>query len=255
MAREVAAAVKSAVEKAVLGPDAGSEVYVGADGQPTFRIDDIAEKAAFYVLEGRSAAVLSEEAGLVMFEEKPEFLCVLDPLDGSSNAVRGVPFYCTSVAFAPWSAAAALDDVCIGVVQNLVTGDIFEAKRGEGARLNGKPIRTSPEAALENVTASLYLKSGYSLIPVFGKVRAMGAVALELAHTAAGGLNLLLDNRDYLKVTDVAAGKLLVEEAGGTVTDLKGNNLNQSITRLERVSIVAAGNPMLHSRVISEASR
>lgn len=190
-----------------------------------------------------------------MFEENPEFLCVLDPLDGSTNAVKGVPFYCTSVAFAPWSAAPSLDDVYIGVVQNLVTGDIFEAERGEGVRLNGKPVRTSPEAVLKNATASLYLKSNYRLIPAFGKVRAMGAVALELAHTAAGGLNLLLDNRGYLKVTDVAAGKLLVEEAGGTVTDLQGNNLNQSITRLERVSIVAAGNALLHSRVIREVSR
>ncbi len=89
LARDVAAAVKSVVETAVLEPEAGSEVYIGADGRPTFRIDDIAEKAAFSVLEDRPAAVLSEEAGLVMFDENPELLCVLDTLVCSTNAVDG----------------------------------------------------------------------------------------------------------------------------------------------------------------------
>ncbi|MFQ5800553.1 MAG: inositol monophosphatase family protein, partial [Candidatus Hydrothermarchaeales archaeon] len=84
------------------------------------------------------------------------------------------------------------------------------------------------------------------------KVRAMGAVALELAHVASGSLDCFFDNRGHLKVTDVAAGKVLIEEVGGRVADPKGNDLNQSITRLERVSILAAGNPQLHAKLLKE---
>lgn len=83
----------------------------------------------------------------------------------------------------------------------------------------------------------------------------MGAVALELAHVASGGLDTLYDNRGRLKVTDVAAGKLLIEEAGGVVTDHLGKDLNHSITRLEKVSVLAAANPGLHKAIIDEACK
>jgi myo-inositol-1(or 4)-monophosphatase len=143
----------------------------------------------------------------------------------------------------------------IGVVLNLVSSDLFECERGKGAKHGGKELKTSSKTALKDVTTSVYLKSGYHIIPKFSKVRGMGAVALELAHVAAGGIDCLLDNRGYLKVTDVAAGALLVEEAGGKISDSQGNNLNQSITRLEKVSILASGNPKLHKNILSEVGR
>ncbi len=253
LALQVASAVGETVRKNVGRPDAGDTPYIGADGEATYLLDDIAEKAAFRVLEGKSAAVLSEEAGLVFFDDQPELLCVLDPLDGSTNAVSGLPFYCTSVAVAPWSAEATLRDVQAGVVVNLVSGDIFDAELGGGARLNGEVIKTSKQSQPNKSIASLYLKSDFDFISRFSKVRAMGAVALELAHVASGSLDSLLDNRGRLKVTDVAAGKLLIEEAGGVVTDALGKDLNHSITRLEKVSVLAAANPGLHKAIIGKA--
>jgi myo-inositol-1(or 4)-monophosphatase len=255
LAKTVAQEIRKAVGDNVSMENSGEKVYIGADGDATYRIDDLAEKAALKALNGEPVAVLSEEAGLIFLDEKPEFLCVLDPLDGSSNAVAGLPFYCTSVAFAPWSNSASLQDVNVGVVVNLVTGDLIESESGGGARLNGKAVRPSTKHEPHDITASLYLKKNYGIISKFSKVRAMGAVALELAHVATGGLDCLIDNRDHLKVTDIAAGMRIIEDAGGMVTDLEGNNLNQSIIRLEKVSILAASNPKLHKEILNRTMR
>jgi myo-inositol-1(or 4)-monophosphatase len=251
LAKSVAQEVRKAVLESVSLENSGEKVYVGADGEATYRIDDLAEKAALAAMDGEPVAVLSEEAGLIFLDKKPEFLCVLDPLDGSSNAVAGLPFYCTSVAFAPWSKSATLQDVNGGVVVNLITGDLFEGEKGGGARLNGRVIMPSTKHSPLDITASLYLKTNFGIISSFSKVRAMGAVALELAHVASGGLDCLFDNRNHLKVTDVAAGMRIIEEAGGRVTDMEGNNLNQSITRLEKVTLLAAGNPELHKEILN----
>jgi myo-inositol-1(or 4)-monophosphatase len=248
----VANEIRSKVINNIDSSGAGEKVYVGADGDSTYRIDDIAEKAALQTLGDESVAVLSEEAGLVFLDDDPDYICVLDPLDGSKNAVSGIPFYCTSIALAPMSENPSLQDINIGVVMNLVTGDLFTGERGKGTCLNDKLIKTSSKTSPGDIISSLYLRSGYDIISSFPKVRAMGAVALELAHVASGGIGCLLDNRGYLKVTDVAAGKVLVEEAGGVVTDFEGNDLNQSIERLERVSILAAGNARLHTRILGE---
>jgi myo-inositol-1(or 4)-monophosphatase len=254
LAKKVGAVIKKSVQGNIKRGGIDDEVYIGADGESTYRLDDIAEKVAFEVLRNEGVAVLSEEAGLILPEKRPKLLCVLDPLDGSKNAVQGVPFYCASIAFAPWSSKPLISDIDVGVVVNLVTGDVFEAEKGDGARLNGHRIQTSDKADPGDSIVSLYLKSGYDIISRFEKVRAMGAIALELAHIAAGGLDGLIDNRSYLKVTDVASGKLLIEEAGGRVTDVRGNNLNQSIKRLENVSILAACNKGLHSRILKEGA-
>ncbi len=255
MAKEIAQSIRSEVQRNVGQPGSGDIVYMGADRDSTYRIDDVAEKAAIQTLEGEPVALLSEEAGFVMLHKKPRFICVLDPLDGSTNAVTGIPFYCASVAFAPWSWKARLTEITAGVVLNLVTGDLFEAEKNGGARLNGKTIKSSQKTSLAKSTAALYLKSNYNIVPLFSKVRGMGAVALELAHLAAGGLDLFLDNRNHLKVTDVAAAKLIINEAGGVVTDLKAKNLNGNITKLERVSVMAAGNRALHEKLLSEVKQ
>ncbi len=141
------------------------------------------------------------------------------------------------------------------MIINLVTRDIYEAEKGGGAWLNGRAIKTSNMTSPGEAIASLYLKSSFDLIPTFRKVRAMGAVALELGLVASGSLDYLLDNRDHLKVSDVAAGKILIEEAGGIVSDLMGNKLNNSILSLGKVSLHAAGNVKLHSKVLNEAKK
>jgi len=253
LAKRVARSVEREVRAALQRDGLADTLYIGADGEDTYRLDDLAEKAALQALEGESVAVLSEESGLMFLDAKPEHLCLLDPLDGSTNAVKGIPFYCTSVAFAPWSGEASLQDVTAGVVLNLVTGDLFSAEKTRGARLNGRRIKVGLKTLDKPLVASLYLRSNLGLQRLFEKVRCMGAVALELAHVAAGGIDALIDERGHLKVTDVAAGKLLVEEAGGVVTDLEGNLLNQCATKLNRVSLVASGSRAVHDKVLCEA--
>lgn len=248
---ETAGEVKKRVHKSLSAKGAGDKIYTGADGTATYRVDDEAEKAVLESLKGESLAVLSEEAGWVFLDKDPDHILVLDPLDGSTNAVRGIPFYCTSMALAPFSHNARLEHVTAGVVMNLVTGDIFSAEKNKGAFFNASPIATSNKTG-SDLTASLYLGGNYDVAASFSKVRAFGAVALELSLLAKGSIELLYDNRGILKVTDVAAGNIIINEAGGVSTDHKGYPINPSITRLERVSLLCTGSRELHTQFLEK---
>ncbi|WP_148688883.1 MULTISPECIES: inositol monophosphatase family protein [unclassified Methanopyrus] len=171
------------------------EVGRGADGTPTMRVDEIAEREFLRGLEeeGVDARVISEESGEMRVGEAPEVTLVLDPLDGSHNASRGLPFYCVSVGIAD-PEAETLDDVEEGlVISELLTfgpGDVEE-----------KPVVERPL-----VSAYYY---GSDRMPVeFSrgrfKLRCLGAVALELALVGKGALDGFVDVRGSLRPTDVA---------------------------------------------------
>src|SRR5439155_24947184 len=116
----------------------GAELGIGADGTPTKMVDDLAEREIVSILKRSKKDrmnLLSEEAGYVDLDG--EKLLVADPIDGTTNAVRGIPFYCVSLAIG----TKDLSDVEAGIVMNLCTGDRFEALAGKGATRNGKPLR------------------------------------------------------------------------------------------------------------------
>ncbi|HLF16267.1 MAG TPA: inositol monophosphatase family protein, partial [Candidatus Thermoplasmatota archaeon] len=121
--------------------DRHDKVGVGAGGNPTSKADDALEKAILRKAKGFGLTVLSEEAGLV--GQGSDLIAVVDPLDGSRNAGRGIPFHCTSVAVGKAGPKASLGGLQAGVVRNLVTGDTYAAAKGKGATLNGKPVRRS----------------------------------------------------------------------------------------------------------------
>jgi len=169
--------------------------------------------------------VLSEEAGY-RGGDASEFEWIVDPLDGTTNFLQGLPTYAVSIA------CRKGDRMLVAAILAPERGDLFTASNGGGAQLNGRAISVSGREGLKGA----FLATGYPFkakaaldlyLDIFRDVflearaiRRCGAAALDLAHTAAGIFDGFFEFR--LSAWDVAAGSLLIEEAGGVVTDLDG---------------------------------
>lgn len=231
---------------------AGIIVRMGADGTPTAKIDIAAEDAIVEVLkaDGRSMRIISEELGELVIGDSPEFSVVIDPLDGTYNASVGIPFYNVSIAVA----SLDLSYVKFGYVSNLALSEEYYAEAGKGAYLNGKKVKTSLNSELRELCVSVYgyrqnVERTRNIYKNVRRVRLFGSVALELCYVASGRLDALVDVRNALRVTDVAAGQLILTEAGGLVTDGEGNSLKLPDSVTSRVEIVAS-NGCAHEKLL-----
>ena len=167
--------------------------------------------------------VLAEESGL---QEGSEYTWVIDPLDGTTNFLHGFPMFAVSVA------AMRNGIIEHGVVYDPLRDEMFTASRGEGAQLNGKRLRVSSTRQLTPALLGTgfpsrdlsimepWMRSFQSLVPKTAGIRRAGAAALDLAYVAAGRLDGFWEFG--LKPWDVAAGALLIREAGGLISDVSG---------------------------------
>jgi myo-inositol-1(or 4)-monophosphatase len=235
--------------------DGGKVVGIGASGDKTIYADKIAEDALLTELEKIDGVrVLSEEAGLAR-ENGAKTLAVVDPLDGSSNYERGIPFYCTSVAIVE---GQSIDDVSVGVVRDLVSGDVYVARKGGGSKKNGAKIRTSriakPSQAVVGVDISRSppdLLAG--LAPLVHGVKRqvhLGANALEMCFLAEGKIDAFVDLRGKIRITDFAAAYLIALEAGAEVTNPRGGRLAPRFDLEHRFSFVASANMAIHKQIL-----
>jgi myo-inositol-1(or 4)-monophosphatase len=235
------------------GTDAADVIVcMGADGTPTAKIDIAAEDAIIEVLktDGRSMRIISEEMGERTLGNSPEFSIIIDPLDGTYNASVGIPFYNVSIAFA----SVDVTHVKFGYVSNLALSEEYYAEAGKGAYLNGKKVRTSRISELRELSVSVYayrqnVERTRKIYKNVRRVRLLGSVALELCYVASGKLDALVDVRGALRVTDVAAGQLILTEAGGLVTDREGNHLKLPDSVTSRVELVASNGPV-HEKLL-----
>lgn len=213
----------------------GEELRVGADGTATKMVDELAEREILRIMRGTDAGLnlLSEEAGFV--DMGGDRLLVADPIDGTTNAVRGIPFYCVSLAIG----REKLSDVEVGLVQNLCTGDRYEAVRGEGATLNGRPVRVSSNRK-ETVLSMGLVRGVDAPFPSLGTMRSLGASALEMSLVASGALDGYQHPKPILRIIDIAAATLLVREAGGVVLDPRGEDLELPLSLTPRFTLTAA---------------
>lgn len=187
---------------------------------------------------------LMEEGGEKIGTDS-EYVWVIDPLDGTMNFLHGIPYWCVSVAL-----VKNREDIQAGVVYNPISDELFWAEKNMGAYLNSQRIRISGRTKLDEAVANLVLagqprpNQGLSMQPYdklrsqLAAVRHMGAGALNLAYCAAGRLDLTIELGH--QAWDIAAGALLVREAGGVVTTLH----NQKDVVYARELI--AGPPKLH---------
>jgi fructose-1,6-bisphosphatase/inositol monophosphatase family enzyme len=223
----------------------GETVGMGADGTPTKWIDELAENVLIGEVEraGLDANILSEEAGFV--DREGRALLVADPVDGTHNALRGIPFYCVSLALA----RDRLHDVEEGVVVNACTGDVYHAMKGKGATVNGMPIKTR-EWKETSDTVSVYLgpeapEAAFELSKVPRRIRNLGAAALEISLVGAGALDGYVQWGKALRCTDIAAASLILREAGGELHDFAGAVLDMPLNSSSRRDVTATGSPGL----------
>lgn len=191
---------------------------------------------------------LAEESG---FNNKDADYCwIIDPLDGTTNFVRGIPHYAVSIAC---QYQGRLEHA---VVYNPVTREEFTASRGRGAQLNGRRIRVSNRTNLDGALLGTgipfhshqsnklegYLKTLSELAPQTAGIRRAGAAALDLAYVAAGRFDAFWEMG--LQPWDIAAGLLLIQEAGGLVSDFAGSN------RYMETGDLVCGNPKCFKQVL-----
>jgi myo-inositol-1(or 4)-monophosphatase len=222
--RSILAAAPTTAQRAV---ETGTR---GEGGDRTLEIDAAAEAAVLRRLEalhadGARFAAVSEERGRVDFGFDPAdpVLVVIDPLDGSKNAKRGLPHHALSLAVAEGSTMA---DVVLGFVHDMGPDEEWVARRGAGAWLNGAAL--DPAAGERRVSGKLELlgiesadprwvrESVDALAAAAHRLRAVGAIAVSLCQVAAARLDGMVTLR-RCRAVDVAAGQLIVREAGGLV--------------------------------------
>ena len=195
-------------------------------------------------------AVLAEEAGDVAAAggAPSEYKWIVDPLDGTTNYAHGYPVFCVSIAL------EHLGSVVIGVVYDPLRDELFAAERGEGATLNGRRARVSETDDLNRALLCTgfpydvrergdFARHFRNFIMSAQSVRRDGAAALDLAYVAAGRFDGFYE--EGLRPWDVAAGVLLVEEAGGRVTHYDGRPFNHYRPP------IAASNGLVHDAMLS----
>jgi fructose-1,6-bisphosphatase/inositol monophosphatase family enzyme len=182
-----------------------------------YRLDLAADDAALPVLHGAGLTVLSEESGRTG-EGTSGLLAVVDPVDGSTNAHRGVPFYATSIC--------VLDEEgpLVGLVVNQATGVRYAAVRGGGAECDGRRISSSACTGLEHAIVGI---SGFpGTHPGWAQFRALGAASLECCAVAQGVFDAYLTvGRSTLYGWDYLAGLLICREAGAVARERDGQDL------------------------------
>lgn len=226
---DVSRAVATSIRDLVGTAAGGQMVNMGADGTPTKMIDRAAENAVLEVLQssGMGFLVLSEERGEVRIGKNPDHFLHLDPLDGTFNAIIGIPFYALSIYISG-------QDCRLGYIYDLAHGARFYAEAGRGAYA-GREERISVSSNDDFKSFSI---SAYTIRPHTGRItaigdrvrriRTLGSASLEMALVASGKLDAFVDLRGMMRVVDVAAGCLLIEEAGGVVSDSEGHRLQMA---------------------------
>jgi myo-inositol-1(or 4)-monophosphatase len=211
-----------------------------------YRSDLVADSAAVRVLTDAGFGVLSEESGFSDGASEMPLIAVLDPVDGSTNASRKIPWFATSIC--------VLDDEgpLAALVVNQATGVRFEAARGEGARRDGEPITPSKQESLKRALIGV---SGYPPRYLgWRQFRALGAAALDLCAVADGTLDGYIDcMRNAHGSWDYLGGLLVCVEAGALVADAAGRELVVRAHTDKRTPI-AAGTQSLLSELLASRS-
>lgn len=213
-----------------------------------YRSDLAADGAAVEVLRNAGLGVLSEESGRQGPGPDDGGVCVvLDPVDGSTNASRGIPWFATSLC------AVDGDGARVALIVNLATGERFEARRAAGAYRNGQRVEPSRVTELRQAMVGL---SGYPGAWLgWRQYRALGAAALDLCSVACGRLDGYADcSPDAHGVWDYAAALLVCQEAGVGVVDAAGRDL-LVLDHTARRTPIAAATPELLADLVEARHR
>jgi len=248
--------------------DGGSKISMGAGGDISRKIDIIAENTVLNTIKSNniSPTIVGEECGIVNLNKSSsssssnnndEGFLIMDAVDGTTNAIRGLPFSCCSLAFAN---EFKLSSVIDAVVLDLFTGDIYSASKEKGSFFNNKKIHVKNEdfnsiESLEDLKSfDVLIGTNVSGIPsnilneiskvlLFSThIRHFGANALELCYFARGFMDAYIDIREKIRPTDMAAGYLIANEAGGKLYSPNGQELDSDLGLKTKLSFYAVSN-------------
>jgi myo-inositol-1(or 4)-monophosphatase len=189
--------------------------------------------------------ILGEESGFSL--RKSKYLWVIDPLDGTTNFIQGIPHFAIAMAF------LVNGKVIFGLIYNPLSEERFHAIKGQGAFLNNRPIAVSRKKLLRSAFGATgfpfkapqfleaYTNTFRSLLSQCQDLRRCGSAALDLAYTACGRYDFFWEA--YLLPWDFMAGKLIVKEAGGKISDFLGREL-----QVQKSSVLAA-NKTLYPKI------
>ena len=223
-------------------------VGAGEGGDETTAIDAAAERVILERFRGEDVRLVSEEAGV---SGAGRWTVVVDPIDGSLNAKRGIPYFSVSIAVAD---GETMDDVVFGYVHDFGTGEEWTATRGGGAQLNGRPIVERPKSELEilsfEATTTAYVSENAARFDgIAHRLRVMGSLAISLCHLAAGRVDGVVSLKPARSV-DVAAAQLLVREQGLAIELADAPPFGAApLDLVGRSRVAAAGSPELCARL------
>jgi myo-inositol-1(or 4)-monophosphatase len=262
--KQIATNVFDAVSPLLGTKEAAKKTKRGAGGDISMHIDIVAENAIIETLEESDVDLLliSEEVGEKFIGNKEnakrnQSVLIVDPIDGSNNAVRGVPYCSVSIAYA---IGTKTNDIIKAVVLNLNTKDIYWAEKGKGAYLNETKIHVSDldisnKCFFElNLPMKNLMKILQDLTPLIKKIhrmRILGSSALTLCQIASGSMEAFINLRDTNRLVDVAAGMLILKEAQGRFFSIDGSAINQPLSIDVRFPFVAC-NAKLESFIKNE---
>ncbi|MGI0052543.1 MAG: inositol monophosphatase family protein [Nitrososphaeraceae archaeon] len=265
--------------KDLLGTSEGaSKISLGAGGDISRKIDIVAETAVLNTIKSNnmSPVIIGEECGIVnlnktssssSFSNNNNGFVIMDAVDGTTNAIRGIPFSCCSLAFASEFKLSCVTDA---VVLDLFTGDIYSASKQKGSFLNNKKINVRNEKDFNSITSLEDLKSidvligtNVSGVPLnildeisrvisfSSHIRHFGANALELCYFARGFIDAYIDIRGKIRSTDMAAAYLIAKEAGGKLYSPNGHELDSELGLKKTLSFYAVSNKRLFDLIKS----
>ena len=223
-------AVRAAGRTIICALDRLNQVKITTKGQNDFvtEIDKKAERQIIEVIKRAYPhhAILGEESGLAIGTQ--DYCWIIDPIDGTTNFIHGIPHFAISIAVKKGN------DILAGVIFDPNKNELFTAAKGEGARLDQHRIRVNATQKLSNALLATgfpfrnhallpsFLNTFKTLFPRCAGMRRAGSAALDLAYTASGRLDGFWEAD--INIWDVAAGVLLVQEAGGVCSDFQGSN-------------------------------
>ncbi len=193
-------------------------------------------------------AILSEEKGFIG-DKDAKYTFIIDPIDGTTNFMHSLPYFCISVGLQEKLANGKKQMVAAGIYAP-VLNELYLAEKGQGATMNGRRIQVSARESMEEASFAVYVskynkpvreKDLTSISKMVTNLRILGSAAMELAFVAAGKLDGMWHCN--LKSWDIAAGTLLVTEARGIVTEINGGD-----NFIESGSVLA-GNPNIYEKL------
>lgn len=226
-------------------------IGVNSPRDVTRKIDLLAEERIIDEVkrEHVKAVIIAEEQGVVKLSKSPDYLILLDPLDGSNNYVSGIPYYSISIAFSRYSINARLNDLISGIVVDVPFRKYYHAFKGEGAYIGeSKLTKYKPPGTpmvLGYLNGEAYLVF-HKLEAERGtvKLRSLGSASLDLVHVARGGAEVFADLRAKLRSVDIAGGYVILREMGGTIYTGDGKSLNPTISNIRRIPSIIAFSDM-----------